>query len=60
MDAKLLENLRKEALDIRIKAIETVSNFGSGHIGGSMSIVETLTYLYYHEMNIRPEDPDWK
>ena len=60
MDAKLLENLRKEALDIRVKAIETVSNFGSGHIGGSMSIVETLTYLYYHEMNIRPEDPDWK
>lgn len=60
MDKSQLEMLKREALDTRIKTIECISAFGSGHIGGSMSIIETITYLYYKEMNIKPEDPDWK
>lgn len=59
MDKKLLQMLKDEALDTRVKTIECIASFGSGHIGGSMSIVETITYLYYHEMNIRPEDTSW-
>ena len=31
-----------------------------GHIGGSMSIVELLTVLYFHEMNIDPRKPQWE
>jgi transketolase len=30
---------------------------GGGHIGGAMSIVEVLTYLYYKEMRVCPENP---
>jgi transketolase len=37
--------------------IREIGNFGSGHIGGSMSIIEMLTYLYYQEMRIDPKDP---
>lgn len=55
-----LKMLRKEALDARIKLIREIASFGSGHIGGSMSIMETLVYLYYHEMRIDPPRPDWK
>ena len=55
-----LRMLRKEALDARIKLIREIASFGSGHIGGSMSIMETLVYLYYHEMRIDPSRPDWK
>ena len=55
-----LKMLRKEALDARIKLIREIASFGSGHIGGSMSIMETLVYLYYHEMRIDPSRPDWK
>lgn len=60
LESSVLAVLRKEALDARIKTIGCISSFGSGHIGGSMSIIETLVYLYYYEMKIRPEDPQWE
>ena len=60
MDQKTLSMLREEALDTRIKTIECISSFGSGHIGGAMSIVEVLTYLYYDQMRIDPENPCWE
>jgi len=52
-----VKELKQVALEIRKLTIEEIGNFGSGHIGGSMSIVELLTYLYYHEMRIDPSDP---
>ena len=60
MDQKTLSMLKEEALDTRIKTIECISSFGSGHIGGAMSIVEVLTYLYYDQMIIDPENPCWE
>lgn len=51
--------LKEQALDARRKTIRCIASFGSGHIGGSMSIIELLTYLYYGGMNIRPSDPSW-
>lgn len=42
--------IRKETL----KAIETA---GSGHIGGSFSIAEILSVLYFHTMHINPLNP---
>lgn len=52
-----VEALKLQALEIRKLTIMEIGHFGSGHIGGSMSIVEMLTYLYYHEMRIDPKDP---
>lgn len=49
--------LKKQALEIRRLTIEEIGNFGSGHIGGSMSVVEVLTYLYYEAMKVDPKDP---
>lgn len=60
MDQKTLSMLKEEALETRIKTIECISSFGSGHIGGAMSIVEVLTYLYYDQMRIDPENPCWE
>lgn len=31
----------------------------SGHPGGSLSAADILSVLYFHEMNIKPEDPAW-
>jgi transketolase len=31
-----------------------------GHLGGSMSAVEILVALFFHTMNIDPDDPAWK
>lgn len=59
MDLNEIKRLRMEALDARVKLIREIASFGQGHIGGSMSVVELLTYLYYHEMKIDPKRPDW-
>lgn len=52
-----VEKLKQQALEIRKLTIMEIGHFGSGHIGGSMSIVELLTYLYYYEMRIDPKNP---
>ena len=57
MEKTLYDSLRADAFDIRRKTIREIAAFGSGHIGGSMSIVEILTYLYYREMVIDPQNP---
>ena len=57
MEKVVLDALKDKAFEIRCSTIREISSFGSGHIGGSMSIVEILSYLYYKEMNIDPETP---
>lgn len=47
------------AAKIRLGIIEGVFNAKSGHPGGSLSATEIFTYLYFKEMNVRPEDPKW-
>ena len=37
--------------------LEGVHAASSGHPGGSLSIAEIMTYLYFKEMNIKAEDP---
>ena len=42
---------------IRRSALEMVYRATSGHLGGSFSICELLTALYFNEMNIDPQKP---
>lgn len=57
MNSEELEMLKKKALNIRVSTIREIGNLGKGHIGGSMSIVEIVTYLYFYAMNIDPNIP---
>lgn len=50
-------NLELKALKIRKMIIKAIGDIGIGHIGGSLSIVEVLTALYYECMNIDPKNP---
>ncbi len=58
MDASLKKNLQKIACKVRMGVIEGTYNAKSGHPGGSLSICDTLTYLYYNKMNVDSADPD--
>ena len=59
--AKESRDLRVVAEGIRIVTLQTFSNLGFGHIGGAMSIVETLAALYYGgELRHDPDDPAWE
>jgi transketolase len=54
-----LKGLRYVAATIRSDILETLYNVGSGHSGPSLSIVELLVALYFAEMRVRPDEPDW-
>ena len=49
--------LKRTANNIRLGIIEAVYNAACGHPGGSLSIADVLTYLYFEEMNIDPKNP---
>ncbi len=52
--------LKKKATLIRIGVIEGTFNAKSGHPGGSLSIADMLSYLYFNEMNVDPKNPKWE
>ena len=57
MDAISKNELAKIACNVRMGIIEGTFNAKSGHPGGSLSITEILTYLYFKEMNIDAQNP---
>jgi transketolase len=59
MDEKRLDALKLQAARIRKTALRARQNADSGHIGGSYSIVELLTALYFEVMRIDPQNPRW-
>ncbi len=58
MDASKKKELQKLACKVRMGVIEGTYNAKSGHPGGSLSISDTLTYLYFNKMNVDPKDPE--
>ncbi|BCZ44206.1 transketolase [Clostridium gelidum] len=52
--------LKKTAKNVRINIIEAVSAAKSGHPGGSLSVADILTVLYFDKMNINPQNPKWE
>ncbi len=50
-------SLQKIATKVRMGVIEGVFNAKSGHPGGSLSSADILTYLYFKQMNIDPQNP---
>ena len=54
MDAKMKRDLQKTACKVRMGVIEGTYNAKSGHPGGSLSIADTLTYLYFAKLYIDP------
>ncbi len=60
-----MEKLNRKALAItankaRLLAVDAVYTASSGHPGGSMSCMDALTTLYFHEMNVDPQNPQWE
>ena len=58
--ANSFAQLRVTAAKARLGAIIGTYHAKSGHPGGSLSAADIFTYLYYNEMNVNPEKPDWE
>jgi transketolase len=55
----LVVELGERARMLRRDIIEMIYRAGSGHPGGSLSAAEIVACLYFHEMRIDPQRPDW-
>ncbi len=49
--------MQKLACQVRIWTVEGVFHAKSGHPGGSLSAADMMTYLYFKEMNVNPDNP---
>ena len=60
LDKQKINELEIFALEIRMETIKQIGHLGFGHVGGAMSIVDTLAVLYGNVMNIDPKNPKWE
>jgi transketolase len=60
IDQERIRELKRFATQIRLETMQAFRALGFGHVGGAMSIVETLAVLYGAVMKIDPKNPRWK
>ena len=58
MEEKEIQELEQKARKVREDIIEEVYSAKSGHPGGSLSVTDILTVLYFKVMNIDPKKPN--
>lgn len=57
MKIKDIKELKRISNNVRIGIIDSVYNAKSGHPGGSLSIADILTVLYFNQMHIDEKNP---
>ncbi len=57
LNSEQLENLKEKSRKIRKNIIEMIYSASSGHPGGSLSVTDILTTLYFKEMNVDINNP---
>lgn len=60
MELNEKKQLKLKAVNVRKGIIEGTFNAKSGHPGGSLSIADILTYLYFREMKVDTKNPKWE
>ncbi|WP_297722377.1 transketolase [Intestinimonas sp.] len=60
MTADEKKRLMALACRVRMGVIEGTHSAKAGHPGGSLSAAELFTYLYFKEMKVDPEHPQWE
>lgn len=58
-DEKLIKDLEKKANVLRRDCFDIFESTQMGHGGGTMSIIELITALYFHHMKFDPKNTDW-
>lgn len=55
-----IAELEAFALRIRMETVKAMGTLGFGHVGGALSIVDTLAVLYGSVMKVNPQNPNWE
>ena len=56
---KDVSRLEGQAVQLRQDIVAMIHAAGAGHPGGSLSAVDMITALYFHVMNLDPQNPAW-
>ena len=51
--------LARWSAKLRARALQMIKDGGSGHPGGSFSVMDIMVSLYFATMRARPADPEW-
>jgi transketolase len=54
-----IEYLESMGRQLRLDALEAIYNANSWHLGSCFSAAELMSVLYFYELNIDPQKPDW-
>ena len=53
------QRLKDIARELRLTVIDVMAWSGGAHVGGSLSIIDILTILYFKYLDVHPADPQW-
>jgi len=56
---KQITELEKKAKKLRYNIVTMIGAGKPGHLGGSCSIADIFSVLYFHKMKHDPSNPDW-
>ncbi|WP_213974760.1 transketolase [Tepidanaerobacter acetatoxydans] len=59
ISCETINELNSKARIVRRHIVEMIAEAGSGHPGGSLSSADIVTALYFHIMNVDPQNPHW-
>ncbi|MDR2758184.1 MAG: transketolase [Spirochaetaceae bacterium] len=54
-----IQELTTLARELRLTIVDVMAWSGGAHVGGSLSIVEILTILYFKYLTVKVEEPQW-
>lgn len=60
MADNMIEELKITANKIRKLALDEIYSAKSGHIGGAFSVADILATLYFYEMKVDKNNPNWE
>jgi transketolase len=56
---ELIKELENKAEVVRRNCLTIFNGSQAGHVGGTFSLIEIITTLYFHHMKLNPRDPFW-
>jgi transketolase len=58
-EASLVQKLEETATRCRVSILRMLEKAKSGHPGGSLSVIDLIVALFFHEMKHDPQKPRW-
>lgn len=59
LNQQTVQELEQTARQLRVEVLKMLNTARSGHTGGSLSALDVMTVLFFHQMRHDPSNPRW-